>query len=370
MGRRWGKTTMAGILALEAANAGAAVAWVAPTYSNSRPLWRFVEAAAVQSPRVKVRRSEREVVMPSLGSIRVYTADNSVGMRGEAFDIAILDEAPQYAPDVWSDVIMPTLADRDGRAFLIGTPKGRNWFYLEWLRAGQDGAAFRAPSSDNPLPAIRRAAELVRTRVSDRTYRQEWLAEFISDGSFFVNVEACATAQPAEPQDGHAYVIGADWARSSGGDATVFAVMDAGERRMVAMQRMTGAAFDVQLARLRSLHQAYNRAHIIAEYNAMGGPLVERLQAEGLPVTSFVTTAASKHSIMTALELAFDGKAITVLADPVLIGELSAYEKHDRAGLPGYSAPEGMHDDTVIALALAWHGIGQEITQTENPFYD
>jgi len=87
---------------------------------------------------------------------------------------------------------------------------------------------------------------------------------------------------------------------------------------------------------------------------------VERLQTEGLPVTPFTTTAASKHQIITALELAFDKQEITVLNDAVLVGELNAYERKDRAGLPSYSAPAGMHDDTVMALAFAWHGVANE----------
>ncbi len=363
MGRRWGKTTLAGILALEAANMGAMVAWVAPTYGNSRPLWRFIEAAAVQSPRVAVRKSEREMVLPSGGRIGIYTADNSVGMRGESFDIAIMDEAPQYSPEVWSDVIMPTLADRNGMAYLVGTPKGKNWFYTEYQRGMADGkeqASFNAPSSANPLPSIQRAASLARERVSERTYRQEWLAEFVDDGALFVNVAQCATGTETEPVSGRDYVIGVDWARATGGDYTVFTVLDTQERRMVKIVRLAGTAFDVQLSKLRDLWKHYNSGRIIAEYNSMGAPLVERLQSEGLPVTSFVTTASSKHEIITALELAFDRRDITVINDPVLVAELNSYERKDRAGLPSYSAPAGMHDDTVMSLAFAWNGINKK----------
>lgn len=362
MGRRWGKTTLAGLLALEAANMGAMVAWVSPTYGNSRPLWRFIEAAAAQSARVTVRKSEREMVFPSGGRIGIYTADNSVGMRGESFDISIMDEAPQYAPEVWSDVIMPTLADRDGMAYLIGTPKGKNWFFSEYMRGLADGkeqASFNAPSSANPLPSIQQAAGLARERVSERTYRQEWLAEFVDDGALFVNVAACAIGAEQEPVSGRDYVIGVDWARASGGDYTVFMVLDTQARAVVKMIRLAGTAFDVQLSRLRDLWTRYNKGRIIAEYNSMGAPLVERLQSEGLPVTSFVTTAASKHEIITALELAFDKREIVIPNDAVLVAELNSYERKDRAGLPQYSAPSGMHDDTVMALAFAWHGVSR-----------
>ena len=360
MGRRWGKTMMAGVLTAEAAKCGAHVAWVAPTYANSRPLWRFLEMASAQVPKVTLKRVDREMVIDGAGRAGIYTADNPVAMRGEDFDIVICDEAAQYSPEVWSDVIMPTLADRDGTAFLISTPKGKNWFYEEYMRGRADGseqAAFNAPSAANPLPNIQKAARLARERVSERTYRQEWLAEFVQDGALFVNVEACATAVPTSPQPGRHYVIGVDWARSAGGDYTVFAVMDAQERSMAHLVRLSGQAFDVQLDRLRELWQNYNQAHIVAEYNSMGAPLVERLQMEGLPVTGFVTTAASKHTIITGLELAFDRQEIAVLSDPALLVELNAFERKERAGLPSYSAPTGQHDDTVIALALAWHGV-------------
>jgi hypothetical protein len=364
---------MAGVLAAEAAKSGAQVAWVAPTYTNSRPMWRFVELVAGQDSRVTVRRAEREIIMPGNGRLGVYTADNPVGLRGESFDIVMMDEAPQYKPEVWTDVVMPTLADRDGIAYLIGTPKGKNWFYLEYMRGLSDGknqVSFTAPSSANPNQMIRRAALLAKERVSDRTYRQEWLAEFVADGAFFTNVDRCATANITASEKNKKYTIGVDWARSSGGDYTVFIVIDVQTKSMAFMERMAGQPFDVQQTRLRELCSKYNNAFIMAEYNAMGGPLVEQLQTEGLPVQGFVTTSQSKHALITSLELAFDRMEISILSDPVLLAELNSYEKKDRVGLPSYGAPDGQHDDTVIALALAWHAIvgGSRMEVMDNPF--
>ena len=41
----------------------------------------------------------------------------------------------------------------------------------------------------------------------------------------------------------------------------------------------------------------------------------------------------------------------------MLLGELLAFQAERLpSGLMRYSAPEGMHDDCVISLALAWHG--------------
>jgi hypothetical protein len=102
----------------------------------------------------------------------------------------------------------------------------------------------------------------------------------------------------------------------------------------------------------------------------MGGPQVEALQAAGLPVHSFTTTAASKHEIMTGLSLAFERGDIKIFDDPILIAEVESYEQTQRAGIPGYGAPEGMHDDTVMALAICWHGASNTVTAVDNPFYD
>ena len=90
----------------------------------------------------------------------------------------------------------------------------------------------------------------------------------------------------------------------------------------------------------------------------MGEPLIEQLQQDGLPVTPFVTTNATKAAAIEALSLAFERGEIEILNDPALIGELQAYEaKRLPSGLLRYGAPEGMHDDCVMALALAWQAV-------------
>jgi hypothetical protein len=89
----------------------------------------------------------------------------------------------------------------------------------------------------------------------------------------------------------------------------------------------------------------------------MGEPLVEQLQRDGLPVQPFLTTNATKAAAIDALALAFERGDIRILNDPVLIGELQAYEMERLpSGMMRYNAPSGMHDDTVMSLALAWQG--------------
>jgi hypothetical protein len=99
----------------------------------------------------------------------------------------------------------------------------------------------------------------------------------------------------------------------------------------------------------------------------MGRPLVERLQVgyarslgdarPALPVWAWEATNASKAALVQALGLAIERGELTLLDDAVQVGELQAYEAQVLpSGLLRYGAPAGQHDDTVIALGLAYLG--------------
>lgn len=76
-------------------------------------------------------------------------------------------------------------------------------------------------------------------------------------------------------------------------------------------------------------------------------------------VTGIQLTNATKGNMVEALALAFERGDLRILPDAVLVSELQAYElERLPSGMIRYSAPSGMHDDTVMSLALAWQGIG------------
>jgi hypothetical protein len=59
--------------------------------------------------------------------------------------------------------------------------------------------------------------------------------------------------------------------------------------------------------------------------------------------------------MINELAVAFEQRAIRIIPDQVLLGELLSYAAERLpSGALRYSAPPGQHDDTVVALALAW----------------
>lgn len=345
------------------------VAWVVPEYRNSRPLWRWVMATCRASDAFTINKSEKTIETKRGGLLAIYSADNPSSILGEGFHLVIVDEAARVDPEVIHDTLHPTLSDFDGEMVLISTPRGQNWFYDEWLKGqGNDPRYFSKslPTSLNPNPHIQNAFRLAKERVPDRTYRQEWLAEFIADGSgVFRNIEASATgAWQDGPIEGHNYLIGADWGRAN--DYTVFMVVDLTLHAVVHFDRSNEVEYKIQRGRLEALYRRFGAIAVIAESNAMGEPIIEELSRASIPVQPFQTTNATKQSAIDGLALAFEqGTIILPTLDApnmgILISELKAYTSERLpSGLIRYGAPSGKHDDTVMALALAWHGCSQQ----------
>lgn len=365
-GRRWGKTVMGGVLCGNVLAKHGRVAWIAPTYKNTRPLWRWLlmaTAADVKAKRMRISRAEHSIETDRGGFLGLYSADNMDSIRGEAFHLVVIDEAARTAEDGWTDAVMPTLADFNGDAFLISTPKGKNWFWQEFQRGqadGRDTMSWQCPTSDNPNLQIRRAAVLVQERVSEHTYRQEWLAEFLEGGEVFRRIRELATAQwQNQPADGHHYVMGVDLARKV--DFTVCIVLDTSTQpaSMVYLDRFNQVDWAIQVSRIKALAERFKVGQMIVDQTGVGDPIVQELQTTlNIGVSGYQFTNATKTQAIDALALAFEKGNIAILNDSVLIAELQAYEMEKMpSGLMRYNAPAGMHDDCVMSLALAWQGI-------------
>jgi hypothetical protein len=359
-GRRFGKTTLGQIDILNRASDGQRCWWLAPTYQMASQVWRDLKAAC-QPSIVEVNEAERRLDLNTGGMIAIRSTHYADHLRGMGLDFAVLDEAAFMEPHVWPEVVRPMLLEREGRALFLSSPRGRNWFWEIYQRGldptHTDWASFHATSYDNPLIAPGEI-DAIRRQTPERVFRAEYLAEFTDDdGQVFRGVREAATAPlGATPQPGTCYVFGCDWGRE--GDYTAIAVIDADRRELVALDRFHQVNWSLQRGRLASLYKHWKPDIVWAESNSIGSVNIEALQADGLPVRPFATTIKSKSPLIEALALAIERRELALLPDETLLGELSSYEMQRLpSGTYRYSAPPGLHDDTVIALALAWHGV-------------
>jgi phage FluMu gp28-like protein len=360
-GRRWGKTRLGAAECVGVAVRGGRSWWVAPSYKVANVGWRLITRLALQIPGAEIRKADRVVALPSGGEVSVRSADNSDSLRGEGLDFVVLDECAFMRSKAWYESLRPALSDRRGRAMFISTPKGRNWFW-HLFQQGQAGTTWRSwslPTADNPFID---AAEIeaARAGLPERIFRQEYLAEFIEDGGgVFRGVMRAVDGDcwQDEPLPAHQYIMGVDWGKHS--DFTVLTVIDVTLGHVCHIDRFNQIDYSFQVQRLQVLADKFQPAQIIAEQNSMGDPIIEQLRIMQLPVTPFVTTNATKKAAIEALSLAFERDEIRIPDDAVLIGELQAFESERLpSGNIRYGAPDGMHDDTVMSLAIGWSGMG------------
>jgi phage terminase large subunit-like protein len=358
-GRRWGKTRLGVNECLDAASKGGRAWWVSPSYKTSEVGWRPLRQIARKIPNAEVRLVDRMVTLPGGGFVAVRSADNPDSLRGEGLDFVVMDECAFMQREAWTEAIRPALSDRLGKALFISTPKGRNWFWENYQRGinGEQGwQSWTYPTSTNPF-IDKGEIEAAKRDLPEIIFRQEYLAEFVDDsGGVFRRVQEAAILTPQEPQPGRQYVAGVDVAASV--DYTVVTVMDAESKEMVYMDRFNRVDYPVLIDRLESVYHRYHLTSMTVESNSIGRPVIDELVSRGLNIVPFTTTSATKQGIIQNLQSAFENGLIRVLDDPVLVGELLSFEaKRNASGSFSYSAPDGMHDDCVMSLAIAWHGV-------------
>ena len=361
-GRRFGKTEIAKIRSIYKAVQGK-VWWIAPTYETGQHVWRDFERTFQRVPGVYINRSERLIQFDKRRFLQVKTADSV--LRGAGLDHVAIDEAAFCRPDLWQYVIRPMLLDNpNSTADFLSSTNGRNWFWQVYQQGEDpeqtDWQSWHYTSYDNPRidPAD---IDDIKRNTPERVFEQEYLAAFLDDGgAVFRNLKACIYGE-ATKRTHNPVVAGVDWGRSN--DYSVITIIDTVTMQVVEIDRFTGIEWDLQRARMASLIQRYRVSAIFAEENSFGSPNIRELERQGYPIRRFTTTNASKSEIINSLALAFEQQSISIPDDPVLLGELQAYTlERLPSGNFRYNAPPGMHDDTVISLALAWHGVARPMT--------
>ena len=157
-------------------------AYIAPFLRQAKAVaWDYLRAAVAPLRRCGAGTHETELRVDyyNSGQVRLYGADNADALRGIYLDGVVLDEYADMDPRVWSEVIRPALADRQGWAVFIGTPKGRNAFFELWRRAlaDKDWFSLMLKASETGLIAEAELA-LARRELSEEQYAQEFECSF------------------------------------------------------------------------------------------------------------------------------------------------------------------------------------------------
>ncbi len=368
IGRRGGKTELLLQEQIKKAYLNPGLHWIiAPSYRQVKAIcWRRLKMILTPDPDWKYNEQELSAEHSKIGTrLELKGADNEESLKGMGLKSAGLDECAIMKPNVWPEVIRPMLADFQGPATFISTPRAKNWFYdlyMKGLNKEKDWMSWRYPTSVNQY-IVKDEIEQMKKDMSERLFRQEVLAEFLEDeAGVFQRIRSCVVGNLQGPIVGRFYVMGVDLAKTQ--DFTVLTVIDTSTREVVAFERFSDVSWTEQKLRIQRLAHKYNNALTVIDSNGVGDPIVEDLQTANISLyyegdkPGFKFTNDSKARLIDQLALAIEQRLITFPNIEVLLEELRQFSYSiSQGGRIIYGAPEGKYDDCVISLALANWGI-------------
>lgn len=329
--------------------------WVAPTAGQAKIAFDRMKVQIDDKNFFKANETNRLITLVTGAKIEFKTAEKPDNLYGDDVYAAVFDEFTRAREASWH-ALRSTLTSTGGKCKFIGNVKGRkNWGHQMAMKAkaGQPGyeyfkitaydAAEAGMLTKEGKPFLEEIEEAKRD-LPESVFRELYLAEASEDGSNpfgFSFIQLCTTVLSTRPP----VCFGIDLAKSS--DYTVIIGLD---------QFGQVCHFDrFQKDWMQTVQtiKALPRVPMKIDSTGVGDPIVEQVQQGRGNVLAFRFTQSSKQQIMEGLALAIQQRKV-LFPEGVIKDELENFEfEYTRTGVR-YTAPEGLHDDCVCALALAY----------------
>ena len=342
--------------------AGGSYWWVAPVYQQSKMAMDRVKKWLIQADPHKSHWSSHDtdlwIMLPSGCKIWFRSADDPDNLYGEDVRAAVMDEATRTKEEAFF-AVRSTLTATRGQLRIIGNVRGRkNWVHQMAQRAdGVEVAYHKLNCWDAVEGGIldREEVESAKRDLPDHVFRELYLAEVADDGGNPFGIPAigrCVMPLSTDP----VAAWGVDLAKSH--DWTVAVGLDA-DYRVAEIHRWQSDWGQTK----RRLIEIIGDKPALIDSTGVGDPIVEELQRSLPCVESFKFTSQSKQQIMEGLAARIQSGGIG-FTDGWLRDEMESFEfEYSRNGVK-YSAPSGVHDDGVCALALAVRLLGTTARNT------
>lgn len=304
---------------------------------------------------IKTNKSDLEIKTSNGSTIQFFSAERYDNIRGFTFDYLICDEFAFIDSEAWTEVLRATVLVKGKKVLLISTPKGKNHFYNLFNLSGINPQykSFKMTSYDNPL-IIASEIDDARLTLPEHVFRQEYLAEFIDGGiGLFLDLTIKNDAQVTVRM-----YAGLDIGRAD--DYTVLTIFNE-NGEMYYINRWN----KMEWSRIiNEVMEVVNRigCYTLVEVNGVGDAIYEQLRSKAnyqQLIQPFVTTSKSKQDIIEQLVVANQNKECTFIDKDWLLKELElfSYEYNPKTKGVKYSAPNGFHDDSVMATAIAYQSL-------------
>ena len=349
--------------------------WTAPTYNQAMTGFKLMLALCSSAGIIQGAPREsmpQQIKLINGAVIEFRSRDNFEGLMGSTIAGAVVDEAGSMTVEQHAAISTRRSATL-GPIHFIGNPGMVAGPFRRLCAKGEEGAdgvhsLHRWTWKDRhaALPPEQAAAyaefiEQERQTQADFEFRRLYEAEWTEDeAAVFRNVDASSAGEPqVTGAPGATHAIGVDVGQQV--DYLVALAVGVESRRAEAMLRFRGIPQSQAADRVKEFVGRFPGL-VVVETNGPGLAFLHELRRRSVRAYGFDTTAKSKENIIEALSGALnpDTARLTLANIPPLQHELKVfrYLKRTSGALIGYkySAPDGEHDDCVMALALANYG--------------
>ena len=314
-GRRWGKTEYAMRKLAELALAGFPVAYLSPTYDMCEDV--FAQLDERLAP-VRARKADNKWIRLTTGGfIRLWSMDRGAErVRGRKYKRVVLDEAAIVADlsTLWQRVVRPTLADYQGDAFFVSTPR-RGSGFENLYQSGEDESrehwrSWTMTTYSNPVISQEEIDEMAED-MTDQNFRQEIMAEFEASESDLVYPEFSRLVHVKNETTGWAdcttRVVGID---PGGGDPTAIVPLGVDALGHIHQYGEFYRRGDVSLEHIGEYLAKLGQIHAIAVGETGGNILVNSLRSIGFK-QAFKADMERKQGI-DLVKMLLDRRRLTV----------------------------------------------------------
>lgn len=336
--------------------------WVDTTQSNiDKYVDRYFRPALGDAWTATNYNSQKKILtLPNKKQLDFGSAERPENLEGFEYDLVGMNEGGIILkkPGLWDNSIFPMTKRDNNQTRIVGTTKGKNKFH-ELVSRFED---HHFTVYDCPYYTPEQIEHIKKTIPAD-VFRQEYMAEFLDGaGSVFRNISQCIRKEEfKEPKAGGRYLIGVDLAKHQ--DFTVICVADMETKHVGYIDRFNQIDWGFQKQRIVNIHKKFNNARVVIDSTGVGDAIYDDLRNAGINVEGFKFTSSTKKELVQNLSVAIDNTTLTFLNDPTLVNELEIFGYDvSPSGNIRYNAPEGLHDDCVMALGLVNHGLKSTYT--------
>lgn len=322
--------------------------WVAPIFPQAKIAFRRLKQYLPLSL-YSANESELTITLLNGAVIWFKGADKPDSLYGEDVYAAVLDEASRMKEDAWI-AVRSTLTATRGPIRLIGNVKGRKNFFYHLCRKAESGEPNMAYHVITAYDAVEGGVvtleeiEDARRLLPEQVFNELYLCRPSDDGGNpfgLMAIAACVSPLSDKPPA----VWGWDLAKSV--DWTVGIALD--EMGRVCRFERWQMPWQETILRIKELTGG---TPALVDSTGVGDAVLEALQKGRGNFEGFKFTSQSKQQLMEGLAVAIQQRHIAYPGGIIRM-ELEQFEyEYTRTGVR-YSAPDGLHDDCVCALALA-----------------